>query len=706
MRRAGLLDKKPLTATNKMLAAAKKDVGTVKYAQTMFSKHRYTEYESRYYFRAAPSAVEGILEVCLFTRKDLAKGKKEPRFRIFLDYFKKDFESWDTVNEKWSRAKIDLLDTDDARYTYSYRGRNYAPETVRKLVNRFLGTGSMKDIETAVLDFQCRVRESELKNKHRLITDMIDGYMDTVPDKLPADWMRFINKKALEHCIFFERKSGAGYCTCCRLHVRVPDTARHNMPGKCACGSRITYKSWKKQKYVTYRTKASIIQKCTDGQNFVYRQFMVYMATEREKEYVPEIMLRESYRMIFRITDRKGPLERIDSYEWGNFKSTGVTRWCQEGTVSHGGYYYYGYSYGYAKSALYTSNLNRILKGTKLQYVPAADIIKGMEGTINVLSAFGDMGTDFPYEVFWKMGLKRFVRERIKRDGTDGLARRADTFQKPWQYLKISKEDMAQAVRIDATDQQMRIIQRAAELDVKLTDEQVLWLDENVGVSVLMRYFTIHTPHRIIRYLKEKVMMPDDKNKSAGKERLHFWTDYLDTAEQLHWDLRDRSVFFPQNIRRAHDEAANVFTLRENREKAAEMKEKDSIMHGYAKEIKKAFPYKNDRYVIKVPGCYIDFKREGQIQHNCVATYYEKALKGQCIILFIRKREAPNRPFCTVEIRNSAGKFTIIQNRTEYNKEAPEDAKEFMKAAVKAAQKIVDGMMKEEKEDIRIQMAV
>ncbi|MDE7266100.1 MAG: hypothetical protein K2N89_01380, partial [Lachnospiraceae bacterium] len=85
MRRAGLLDKKPLTATNKMLAAAKKDVGTVKYAQTMFSKHRYTEYESRYYFRAAPSAVEGILEVCLFTRKDLAKGKKEPRFRIFLD---------------------------------------------------------------------------------------------------------------------------------------------------------------------------------------------------------------------------------------------------------------------------------------------------------------------------------------------------------------------------------------------------------------------------------------------------------------------------------------------------------------------------------------------------------------------------------------------------------------------------------------------
>lgn len=705
MRKAGLLDKKPLTATNKMLAAAKKDTGTVKYATFTYSaSRRYTEYESRYYFRAEPSAVEGILEVCLFTRKDLAEGKKEPRFRIFLDHEKKDFESWDTVNEKWSRAKIDMLDTDDERYTYSYRGKNHATEMVKKLVNRCLGTGSMKDVETAILDFQCRVRDRELKNKHRLITDVIDGYMDTVPDKLPADWMRFINKKALEHCIFFERKSGTGYCTCCRLHVRVPDTVCHNMSGKCTCGSRITYKSWKKQNHVTYRTKASIIQKCTDGQNFVYRQFNVLMTAEREKEYIPEITLDERYRMLFKIPDRKGPLEKIDSYEWGDFKNTGVVRWCQDGTVNHGGYYYYSNNFGYARSVLYTSNLKRILKGTKLQYVPAADIIKGMEGKINVTAALGDMGMNFPYEVFWKMGLKRFVRERIKRDGTDGLTRRADFFLKPWQYLKISKEEMMQAVRIDATDRQMRIIQRAAELDVRLTDEQVLWLDENLGVSTLMKYFAIHTPHRIIRYLKEKVMIPDDE--SSGKERLHFWSDYLDTADQIHWNLHDRSVFFPQNIRRAHDEAANVFTLRENREKAAEMKEKDSIMHGYAKEIKKAFLYRNDRYIIKVPGCYIDFKREGQIQHNCVATYYEKVLKGQCIILFIRKRTEPNNPFCTVEIRNNAGKFEIIQNRTAYNEEAPKDAEEFMKAAVKAAQKIVGGMMKEEKEEIRIKTAV
>ena len=47
----------------------------------------------------------------------------------------------------------------------------------------------MQDVETAVISFQMRVRKDELTKKHRLITDVIDGYMDTVPDRLPADWM-------------------------------------------------------------------------------------------------------------------------------------------------------------------------------------------------------------------------------------------------------------------------------------------------------------------------------------------------------------------------------------------------------------------------------------------------------------------------------------------------------------------------------------
>ena len=110
--------------------------------------------------------------------------------------------------------------------------------------------------------------------------------------------------------------------------------------------------------------------------------------------------------------------------------------------------------------------------------------------------------------------------------------------------------------------------------------------------------------------------------------------------------------------------------------------------------------------MIKVPGRYLDFQKEGQAQHNCVATYYEKALKAECIILFIRRRTEPDKQFCTVEIQNTGGRFRIMQNRTAYNEPAPQDAQEFMQKAVKAAQKIADRMPAEEKTETRIQTAV
>ena len=93
MRKAGLLDRKPMSATAAMMNKAKADKGVIKTTAHIYGNYRYdyTEYESRFYFRAALTANKEILEVDLFTRRCLAAGSKEPRFRIFLDYTRKDF---------------------------------------------------------------------------------------------------------------------------------------------------------------------------------------------------------------------------------------------------------------------------------------------------------------------------------------------------------------------------------------------------------------------------------------------------------------------------------------------------------------------------------------------------------------------------------------------------------------------------------------
>lgn len=704
MRKAGLLDRKPMIATAAMMHKAKSDRGVIKTVEGIYKNYRYdyTEYESRFYFRAALTANKEILEVDLFTRRCLAAGSKEPRFRIFLDYARKDFISWNMTEEKWSNAKIDMLETGDERYRYSYRGRNFTSKETLNIVNRYLQTGNMQDVEMAVLDFQAAIRKCSLAKKHKLVTDVIDGYMNTVPDKLPADWTKFINDKALAsaHSIFYKADTGIGYCTHCRLYVPVPKNVKHNMQGKCNCGSRITYKSWKKQKSVQHQTVVTLVQKCTDGQRYVYRQFAVNMRAGAELGYIPEIMVHEDYRWLFCFAASKPLQDAGGAYEWGEFRSTGITRWCKAGTVKHSGFYSGSW---HQMSVLYTANLKKILKGTCLQYIPISEIIKGINSrTINVVAVLGDMSMSFPYEAFWKMGLHKFVIERVERGGTNGITRTDwHLSNKPWQYLKITKDNLMQAARLDAGDRQMRIIQAMAELCINLTDEQAVWLDKYVGAHNVLRYFAYYTPHRMIRYMKEQLEIEND----ANKDRLSLWTDYIDTAHQLGWNLDDRSIFFPQNIQRAHDEAVIVFDIQKDKEDAEKMWLKDKIMNQNARQIKKAFCYRDNEFIIKVPGCYLDFKHEGHAQHNCVATYYERAVAGKCIILFIRQRQCPNKSYCTVEIRNRQGKFYIEQNRAAYNKPAPNAAVIFMEKAVAAAQKIADSMAAEEREQIRIQAA-
>lgn len=705
MRKAGLLDKKPLTATRGMLEKARKDTGTQKKALKWYGTETYTEYESRYYFRAMLSG-SGILEVDLFTRRDLSIGRTDPRFRIFLDREGQDFTSWDMVHEKWSSAKISMLETDDDRYSYSYRGRNHATKETLHTVNSYLRTGHMNDVETAVLDFQAGVRKTELAHKHKLVTDAIDSYMNMVPDRLPMDWLKFVNDRALEHSVFYLKEARTGYCTHCRLHVPVPDSISHNMAGKCSqCGSRVTYKSWKKQQGTEYRTTVAILQKCTDGVHCVYRQFRVVMCAKREKYYVPEITYSEDHREMFLLDNRHGMIASMRSYEWGEFRHTGISRWCEGGTVNHRGYL--SGNDGYDSSVLYTGNIKKLLKDTSLQYVPAAEIVKSMGAEkINVLKMLDDMETGFPYEVFWKMGLRRFVREHIRQGCGNGLTTvpRPEAGMKPWTLLGVTKENMRQAVRLDATDRQLRIIQKAAGMGVNLEDEQVKWFDTYTGVNVILDYLNIQTPHRIIRYLCTQAGVKTESKEYA--DFLHLWTDYLDMASQMGWNLHDRSVFFPQDTKRAHDETAVLFTAWKDAAEAEKMQEKDNIMRRNAGEIKKAFCYSDDSYLIKVPECYLDFKHEGHAQHNCVATYYNRVLEGKCIILFIRKKQEPDKSFCTVEvIKNIDGKMIVMQNRTVYNREAPEDVKEFLKKVVREAQKTADRMAAEERKKLRRKVA-
>ena len=79
------------------------------------------------------------------------------------------------------------------------------------------------------------------------------------------------------------------------------------------------------------------------------------------------------------------------------------------------------------------------------------------------------------------------------------------------------------------------------------------------------------------------------------------------------------------------------------------------------------FSYKD--YTILYPKCTQDIKDEACQQHNCVASYIDSVIDGRCDIVFLRKKDNPDKSLVTVEVRN--GK--VVQSKGKHNSTPRED---------------------------------
>ena len=63
--------------------------------------------------------------------------------------------------------------------------------------------------------------------------------------------------------------------------------------------------------------------------------------------------------------------------------------------------------------------------------------------------------------------------------------------------------------------------------------------------------------------------------------------------------------------------------------------------------------FETDDLFIYVPTCSDDFAEEGKQQNNCVYTMYlDKVLRGETSVVFIRKKNEPNKSYITCEVTN------------------------------------------------------
>lgn len=656
-----LLKMSKLLVTPKMKELVREDIPKEKIYRRWYSKYTRITCERYQYYRA--KVENGILKVAIFSGKLIATGHSEPEYEIYISKQDDEYLTLETATGSWKTARIDRL-TYEIYDGYLEGNKPWYEQNTKKVVNEYLGTGNL-EIKDAILKYQNELLGEKLKKRHRSETEKIDAVMNAVPD-LPKDFDNWVINSAFikERYVFYYAGTKKGYCTHCKKEVELKKKPVHNQEGICPhCRSKVVLKAYKKQKYIEDTKNVGIIQKLTDDTGYVLRRFRVQLKRTLEKKW--DIEFGGCWEMSRIVTDNN--LYECSRYIWDDYKNTGVYRWCQEHVYSN---YYYS-----SDCILYYRNIKKLRKEWDLQYVPMEEVLKREQGHYcTPLRMIRNLKREPKLEYLIKAGLYRLVWNITE----DTCAAEFDwSARKPWDVLGITKEQMQQCIKLNVSYRQILTMKRAAAQGIKLTDAQLIYFTHNAGPELIGKIAVYGHMEKFKKYFEKEL-------KSAREIGDYF--DYLEDLKFLKMPI-NKNTLFPKGFQTIHGELAQQRREKEDALKKMEICEKDKILQEMLPELKEIYKGENEEFVIVLPTCKEDFNREGRENNNCVGgSYYDKMLNGKCVVMFLRKKEDPEKAFCTVEMDGSR----IVQCRAIRNSVAPAEATLFMEKFSKEVRKRIE----------------
>lgn len=158
---------------------------------------------------------------------------------------------------------------------------------------------------------------------------------------------------------------------------------------------------------------------------------------------------------------------------------------------------------------------------------------------------------------------------------------------------------------------------------------------------------------------------------SEGMISVYDWCDYIKDCKSLGLDIRKKRVLFPEDFQRAHMELSDKVRVIEDEKKNDGIRKTAEFF---------GMDVSSDLFTLRMPETQTDLNNESSVLSHCVRTYGDKVSRGDTVIYFIRRKEDPEEPFYTLEIKPD-GKF--VQCRGKYNCSMTEDVKTFVEKVVK-----------------------
>lgn len=178
--------------------------------------------------------------------------------------------------------------------------------------------------------------------------------------------------------------------------------------------------------------------------------------------------------------------------------------------------------------------------------------------------------------------------------------------------------------------------------------------------------------------VKEGVDYLIRQKEKMGKSFPHAHTEFIDyyrMAAELNYDIANPVVYFPKDLKAAHDNAnRNHLVLLQERQAAAEKKAQEGYKK-IRKEYVKQYEFSDGVFSIIIPSGIKDIIREGKLQEHCVGGYAHRHVNGTLTICFLRRVDDIETPLYTIEMHGKV--LTQVQGRRNRTPLTPEAKKFF-----------------------------
>lgn len=667
-----LLQMRSLNATQKMMRLAEADI-PVKVKREYWSGFSYEEEHRQYGLYMRCVLQNDILKVAFFLPDAMRLGGRRPAYELYIDRKHSKFITYDCASRKWLESKLDRIEWPNCVNHCDEKWISASDDTI---IKQYLGTDGGYG---GILGYQMDIRDKELAARHRKETDPWDADLLQIPP-VPKDWERWVSKVGIQENFIFYRydKKGVhtGYCSFCDKEVPIK-RPYYNKVGHCpCCRHKVIYKSvgkfgrlWTKDAYVY------LIQRCKDG--LVIREFIGQRFYSKETYQTPTLSIREIRRAIY-APDAK-PLR---AYCWGRYKLH-TDRWIPTGVCGPYHSYYctmqVGKVYGKTLPSLSARELNRTGLPELVKISPIDP-----EKYLAVLQEVPLL------EKLAKAELPRLAGECID-DYYDFKTRFGGSSATSLTgIMGINQQELK---RIRSQDGGLRFLdwlryEKAAQTNIP--DDVAAWFCAEKITADDVKFIRDKMSLVQIRNYIRRQMLETGMN---SREVLNTWADYLSMAERFGMDTSDAIIYRVRKLKKRHDELARRGAGKPVTIRAGRLLLKFPHVEKIMRSIKEKFEYAGKEYMVVVPTNIEDVLLEGDRLHHCISSadrYWDRIEQRESYILFLRKVNAPKKPYYTLEVEPDG---TVRQIRTYYDRQNPKEIKAariFLQAWQKVVAKRLD----------------